>query len=677
MLSIGLILGAIRVLASSGLVGFLFGARSEAGQRTVTALMAVGGLLGLAGVASSFEASSIDELSLEWALPLGRFSVAIDPLGSIFLLLVFIVPVLASVYGLGYWRNSGHDDSGRRLGLFSGLLAASMAMIVISRDGVLFLLAWEAMALAAWFASTVDSGDREVRRAGWVYLIATHIGTLFLIAMFALWHRETGSFALGFQSGLPGGTGAPGAAGIPADAAGAIFVLALIGFGFKAGLMPLHFWLPGAHANAPSHVSAVMSGVMLKMGVYGIVRISFLLPHPATWWGGVLLGVGALTGIAGIAFAIGQGDLKRALAWSSIENIGIIAMGIGLALLGASLGRPDWTLLGLGGALLHALNHGLFKPLLFFNAGGIIHATGTHEIGRLGGLAKRMPRSAVLFVIGAVAISGLPPLNGFVSEWILYLGIFRGIGAGAAPGVEAVAIAAGALAMIGALALASFVRLTGAIFLGLPRAKAFAPPHDPPASMIAPMFLIAIACLFIGILPFATLPLLEAAVVSAALPAGGLPLASISSLVPLAWLTWLGLGLAGAVGLILALSRLLPRLRSVPEVSTWDCGYAAPTARMQYSGSSFGASLVGLFSFIVRARRRSPRLGGPFPEGAVFGEAIPDPVLDRIARPFFAFAGRYIPRIRVLQQGQTHLYVLYVLVITIVLLVAAGLGARS
>ena len=289
-------------------------------------------------------------------------------------------------------------------------------------------------------------------------------------------------------------------------------MLALIGFGFKAGLMPLHVWLPGAHANAPSHVSAVMSGVMLKMGVYGIVRMTALLPVTAVWWGGTLLAVGAITGVAGIAFAIGQHDLKRLLAYSSIENIGIIAMGLGLALLGRSQNRPDWVMLGLGGALLHVWNHGLFKSLLFFNAGAIIHAAHTRDMDRMGGLAKRMPRAMALFVVGAVAICALPPLNGFASEWLLYIGLFRTLGLGGEPGFPAAAMAAVSLAMIGALAVACFVKLFGTVFLGSPRGETADHAHDPSASMMIPMIVLAAGCVCIGLFPMIATGLLENAV---------------------------------------------------------------------------------------------------------------------------------------------------------------------
>ncbi|MFH0907788.1 MAG: proton-conducting transporter membrane subunit [bacterium] len=655
-------MAAILVLGLSGLPGCLLSSLSAAGQRMATLLMAIGSVLGLGGVAAALDAATPPSLCVPWFLPWGQFAVTIDALSALFLGLVFVVPALGSIYGLGYWKQSEHPENGHRLGVFYGLLAGSMALVAIARDGVLFLIAWEVMAIAAYFAATVDEDNPAVRRAGWVYLIATHVGTLCLIAMFALWRHATGGFALEPSQAMP------------AEVAGTIFALGVIGFGFKAGLMPLHVWLPGAHANAPSHVSAVMSGVMLKMGVYGIVRMTALLPVPTAWWGGTLLAVGALTGVAGMAFAIGQHDLKRLLAYSSIENIGIIAMGLGLALLGRYMNRPDWMLLGLGGALLHVWNHGLFKSLLFLSAGAIIHAAHTRDMDRLGGLAKRMPFVMALFLVGAVAISALPPLNGFASEWLLYVGLFRTLGLGGDPGLPVAALAAVALATIGALAVACFVKLLGTVFLGMPRSEDTARAHDPSASMLAPMTILAAGCVCIGLFPMIATPLLEdAARTWAALPG---PTMSIAAVAPLKWIAVMGLSLVVLAGALVLTLKVLPRAKVAGVAGTWDCGYAQPTMRMQYTGSSFGQTLVNLYTFILWPKNNRPAIRGMFPATAHFKSMVPDTVLDRLVLPLFDAAGRHMPRLRILQQGQTQLYLLYILIIMIVLLIAGAWGLQ-
>jgi hydrogenase-4 component B len=655
-----MILAAIIILSVSGLPACLLSAHSATGQRVAALLMSLGSILGLGGIAASFNEAVPPALCVSWFLPWGQFMISIDSISIIFLFPIFLVPALGSIYGLGYWKPSEHPDNTRQLGLFYGLLAGSMALVVIARDGVLFLIAWEAMAISAYFAATAEDDNPDVRHAGWVYLVATHAGTLCLIAMFILWHHATNSFVL------------ESAQGIPAQLAGKIFLLALIGFGFKAGLMPMHVWLPGAHANAPSHVSAVMSGVMLKMGIYGIIRMTSLLPVTSTRWGGAMLILGAVTGVAGIAFAIGQQDIKRLLAYSSIENIGIIIIGIGLALLGRSQNRPDWVMLGLGGALLHVWNHSLFKSLLFFNAGAVIHAAGTRNIDQLGGLAKRMPRVMILFVFGAVAICALPPLNGFVSEWLLYIGLFRTLGFGSQWGFLITAAATVSLAMIGALAVACFVRLLGTVFLGSARSKTADHAHDPSACMMAPMIVVALGCAGIGLFPmFATGLLENAARTWAALPDST---ASIRAVAPLGWITVMGLVFVLFTGAIVFAMKAMSRNRIVSKAGTWDCGYAQPTTRIQYTGSSFGQILVKLFTFILWPKTLWPAVGAIFPKTAYFKSIVPDTVLDRGILPLFNIAGRYLPSLRVLQQGQTHLYVLYILIMVIMLLIWGTLG---
>src|SRR5262249_47715372 len=302
-----------------------------------------------------------------------------------------------------------------KLRLFYGLLPAGMALLVIARNSILFMVGWEIMALSAFFLVTTEDRDPQVVETGWLYLVATKIATASLFALFALLHAVNGSFTL---APLNEANLAPGVAT-------AIFVFTLIGFGLKAGIMPFHVWLPSSHAIAPSHVSAIMSGVIIKMGIYGIVRIMSLVPHPPLEWGGTLLLLGSVSGVLGVVFAIAQHDLKRLLAYHSIENIGIILIGLGLSVLGRSVGRSELVALGLAGALLHVWNHGLFKALLFFSAGSVVRATHTREIDALGGLANMMPKTTLGFLLGAIAICGLPPFNGFVSELFIYIGLFR------------------------------------------------------------------------------------------------------------------------------------------------------------------------------------------------------------------------------------------------------------
>ncbi|MEK7705654.1 MAG: proton-conducting transporter membrane subunit, partial [Myxococcota bacterium] len=435
-----LLLGASALFAVSG----WFRARLAG----VVAVLAA--VTGISGTALSLTMPQPVELSFPWPVPLGRFAIGLDAMSVAFLVVVLVIPALGAVYGAGYFAPS--HPTARRTRLAYGVLPAAMIFVVVARDAMVLLVAWEVMALAAFVAISADDHEPHVRESSWVYLIATHIGTLCLIAAFAVVAKSTGDLSLRVVTGLGSG------------ATLTVAALFWVGFGMKAGLMPLHVWLPGAHANAPSHVSAVMSGVVLKMGVYGLLRMASLLPELDATAGAVLLALGATSTVLGAAFAVAQSDLKRLLAYSSIDNIGIAAMGIGLAIIGRAHGRADLVVLGIVGATLHVWNHALFKPLLFFVAGSVIHETGTRSMDRLGGLAKRLPKTSRAALIGAVALAGLPPLNGFASELVIYTGLFR-----AALVSEWAALAAPALAMGGALTLVAMLKLYGSVFLGSPR----------------------------------------------------------------------------------------------------------------------------------------------------------------------------------------------------------------
>jgi hydrogenase-4 component B len=650
---------SVVVIASSGAPGLLLSRRNVLGQWVATVLNLIGALLG--GVALVFhyrhpEASS--PIALRWGLPLGRLAIGLDDLNVIFLIPILLIPALGSVYGLSYWSQREHASNGRKLRFCWGLMTAGMALVVLSRDGVLFLVAWEVMALAAFFLVATEDDKAEVREAGWVYLVPTHVGTLCLFGFFALLWQVSGSFDL--WPTLP--------VNLSPDKAIALFSLGALGFGLKAGLIPVHVWLPGAHANAPSHVSAVLSGVLLKTGVYGLVRVAALTGSPPLWWGATLLVTGGLSALLGIAFAAGQRDLKRLLAYSSIENVGIIVLGIGLATLGRSLGRADWMVLGLGGALLHILNHSLFKPLLFMGAGGILHAARTRQLDLLGGLGQRMPISFAFFLVGVVAICGLPPLNGFVGELLLYLGLFKTVAS--ATGWGWVGLAAPALALVGAMAIASFVKLLGIAFAGHPRSVRAAQARDPDRRMLVPMGMLAGCCILIGVLPQLTVGLLDREIAAWALPHTLPTMGSLNDYVVMVWLSAIAVAIL-AVASLGVFWLLGHRLRTMPAraAGTWDCGYARPTARMQYSGSSFSQMLVELLSWIVWPRHRSvPRIHNPVAAPADFESEVPDVVLDRGLLPALGSAEEVLERVRALQRGPVQVYLLYVLGILLLLL---------
>ncbi len=655
-----LVLIATALSAASGWPGLCLSRHSPWGQRIAAVLMVAAAALGLAGAVLALQADVPPSLTVTWPLA-GRVTVTADALSAFFLVPIFLMGGLGAVYGLAYWRQADHVTNGRKLRLFWGLVVAGMALQVVAHHAMVFLFGWEIMALSAFFLIDTEDHLAEVRATGWLYLVATHVGTLTLFAMFSLMRRATGSFDL---------------APIGASQAGlglltAIFFLALLGFGLKAGLMPLHFWLPSAHANAPCHVSAIMSGVLIKMGIYGLVRITGLLPEPPLAWGGLLLILGGISGVLGVVFALAQHDLKRLLAYHSVENIGIIVMGMGLAMTGRSLGRPEWVCLGLAGCLLHVWNHALFKGLLFLSTGSIVHAVHTRVIDRLGGLAKPMPWTAGLFLVGAVAICGLPPLNGFVSELLIYLGLFRSVSLDGGRAGMAAAAGAPVLALIGALAIACFVKVYGTVFLGTARSADTCHAHEAPASMLAPMGVLAACCAAIGVLPFAVAPALDRAI------GAWTPLAAdrgmhVATLAPLSWITALAialLALAGGLGLLLR--RRMTHGPARPAC-TWDCGYARPTARIQYTASSFAQMLVDLFAWVVRPSRHGPALGNRlWAAPSRFEGHVGDPVLDRQIVPVAKSIRRWLGQSRELQQGLTQHYVLYILITVIALLVWA------
>jgi hydrogenase-4 component B len=568
-------------------------------------VLCAGAAAGVAGALLALQSPLPPEVQLPWAAPGGSFSLRVDPLSALFLLPVLIVPALGSVYGLAYYPQARLGGTARGLQLWYGLVTASMALLVTSANAILFLVAWEVMALCAFLLVLTEQEAPEARRAAYVYLASAHAGTLALFGLFALLGRLAGSYQFARMAGL-----------VPSGGlATAAFLLALGGFGLKAGLLPLHFWLPGAHAAAPSHVSALLSGVLLKTGIYGLLRVTAFFGPPPSAWGATLLLAGAASAVLGVAFALAQHDLKRLLAYHSVENIGIIAMGLGLALIGRARGDPALVLLGFGGAVLHVINHATFKALLFYGAGAVIHATGTREIDRLGGLGRAMPRAAALFLVGAAAISGLPPLNGFASEWLVFLGSLRTVlNLGPEPHPHYAVLVAPVLALVGGLAAACFVKVFGTVFLGQARAPDIGAGHEPPLQMLLPMALLAAACLLVGLLPAAILPTLAWAAAGPSRSWGGSPDHPAAALLGLTLGLW-----------VLRRSRL-PGPQ--PRAETWGCGYAHPTPRMQYTGSSFAEMLVVRFGWALFPRARVVPPQGPFPQRASFSTSFPDTVLD-------------------------------------------------
>lgn len=639
------LLWAIALIGLSGLPGLLL-KRPGPGQILSVCITACAALWGMAGALQILGGAPATRYLLDWPLPFGPSELSVDPLSALFLLPLLLAALCCSLYGLAYLPAASQPIVEKRVTLFSGLLLASMALVLVARDGLLLLIAWEMMALSSWLLLMTDQQDLQVQRAGTVYLLATHTGSMALYVFFALLKGETGSFAFPTAHSLALG----------ATVTLVMLVAALIGFGAKAGIMPLHIWLPGAHANAPSHVSALMSGIMLKVGIYGIIRaVSFFQQLPV-WFGWLVLLLGAVSAITGIALASAQRDLKRLLACSSIENIGIICIGLGMALVGIQSGDRVLAIFGLAGAFIHVINHALFKPLLFLGSGAIIHATGTRQIDRMGGLSRILPRTAPLFLVGSLAICGLPPLNGFVGELFLYFGAFSD---GMLADLPLIGFVAPILALVGGLAVITFVKLYGAVFLGVARDPELAHGHESPLAMLLPMGLLAGICLLAGIGAPLLLQLVAPAVIQYA---GVSPLlfSQVAGAVPLQQLSLLNGLLLAIILLVWLCWRFLVQRAPVAASSTWGCGYLAPTPRMQYTGSAFSEMVTGLISGLVGSQGRLSALSGAFPSSARFASVTTERILDLMIIPSLRGADWCLAWLRRMQHGHLHLYILYV-----------------
>ena len=639
------------------------------GKRRAANVLGAGGaclgcILGLLSLfADPWQSSSL--LELPWGLPLGACVIGLDPLTRIFLAPIFGLGAVCALSGAAHLSHAPPQT--HNLGAhwaFYTLLILALALVLAARDAVLFLLAWELMSLAPFFLIDLYDHDAQVREASWIYLVAAHLGGLCLIAMFGLLWTQTGSTSFEAFS----------LAAFPLSTGTALFALALAGFGAKAGIVPLHVWLPEAHPAAPSHISAMLSGAMIHAGIYGLARSLGFFGEGAVWWGWTLVGMGVCTGLGGILRALGQGELKRLLAYHSVENMGIALIGVGAGYLGTKTGNAWIAALGYGGAFFHILNHSAMKGLLFLCAGEVLQSTRTVRMGLLGGLQKRMPRTGAAFVLGATAISCLPPLNGFVGKFLLILALLRGA---MLPGVESQTALFGAiiaLTLMGGLTAAAFVKAYGISFLGEPRSDAAAQAVDPGRLNQACLLMPALACVGLALGAPWIFDLLISPAALSLFPAGMDTAAGAQAALEATSLLkhCLGLGLS-LVALFFAfrlLRALLLRLGGgTREARTWDCGYQLGTPRIQYSAASFVEPLTRLFAPIVGLTRRHAQSGEIFPSRLRCELHLSGGLLRGVFAPFFAGVRQGCDSLKVLQHGHIHIYILYILAVLAGLLV--------
>ncbi len=459
-----------------------------------------GGLFSIAGSVYGLTftiVSFLSKTSLSFSFksdtfPFVSLSFHIDMISLFFLFVITLIALFCSIYGLGYVKHYYKKYDIGALGFFYNVFILGMLVVVTADNGIFFLVAWEIMSLASFFLVIYDHKDPNNINAGYIYLVMTHVATAFIIFALLLLYKYTGSFDFEqIRSGI---------VHIPISVKNIIFILAIVGFGTKAGIIPFHIWLPSAHPAAPSHVSALMSGVMIKTGIYMMIRLflDILQPVPL-WWGLTVLVIGSISSLLGVLYALTEHDLKKLLACHSIENIGIILLGLGSALSFLSLGMPALSLLGLVAALFHTLNHATFKSLLFLSAGSVINETHTRNMEKYGGLIKYMPFTALFFLIGSMAISALPPFNGFFSEWLTFQSLFQGIAVIDFSAKWVFIVSAGALAFTGGLALACFVKAFGATFLARPRSTRISNVKESSISLHIGMGALAALSLFFGL----------------------------------------------------------------------------------------------------------------------------------------------------------------------------------
>lgn len=591
--------------------------------------------------------------------PIGTALLRLDPLASLFALVTSVGTLLTSVYSIGYMKMySGERASLSSYYFFLGLMVSSMLLLLIAQNAILFLIVWEVMSISSFFLVSFEHNKEDVRKAGLYYFIAMQIGAAFLIAAFAWTSAVSGSLDFNSFASVLGNS---------SSVSVLLFILFFIGFGTKAGFVPLHTWLPRAHPAAPTGISALMSGVMIKMGIYGILRILLISGVPDSRIAYGIFVISLVTGVYGIVNAIAQDDIKRVLAYSSIENIGIIGMGIGIAMLGLVYNNSLLLILGLLGALLHVVNHFIFKSVLFYGSGVVYSQTHTRDINKLGGLSKYLPMTSFFFLIASLAISGLPLFNGFVSEFAIYLGLARSLSFNTLSPVVAAIFGFAGLAFIGAMALLCFTKVYGICFLGMPRTDYHTTPNEKENTLLIPMGILTAFMLAIGFLPWLAIGLVKNVVMQF------IPGTSFNQFITITstfqTISLVVLAFAGLFGFFFGLRTLLLRKREVAVFKTWDCGYQVGSGRLQYTSSSFAQPFLHLVAELVPQKIHVEKEPVLFPAGASLESHTQDFSERYIFRPSIRFLNKVLNLFSWIQSGRMQQYIIYGLIFLVFLLI--------
>lgn len=631
----------------------LIASRAQSARRLAIALILAAGFAGCVAAAFGLLGQSIFRLDLSWATPF-PFSLAVDRLSAFFLLLICAVAIPVTIFAVPYFDL--HYSERRRnwtWGFFS-LFLLSMIVLVTAATGFAFLMGWELMTVVSAGLILIEGDSTERRHNVFIYLLMMHVSAAAVAACFFLF--------LPYSHGLDFGAIRASSAGISGGIRAAIFLMAFVGFGAKAGLIPLHLWLPRAHPIAPSPVSALMSGIMLKTAVYGFVRFTFDFLGGGPWWSGyVVLLLAAITGLLGILYAIAENDLKRLLAYSSVENIGIIFLGLGTSLVFLAHNAPLGAALALVAALFHVFNHALFKSLLFLGAGAISNSTHSVNLNELGGLQRRMPLTGAAVLIGCCSIAGLPLFNGFVSEWLTFRSFLAGSTLVGTKAQIILPLMVGILALIGGLAAACFVKTFGVAFLGRPRGAGAEHAEEAPFGMRLGLVLLSVGCLVIGILPGLLLrPLVTLA--QLLVPGAGVPDETLSIARVIPWTAAIVLG----TGALVALFKRRERL-----ARTWACGLPGLSSRMQYTSTVFSKPIRFVFARVYRPDRRVEQLPADqpyFPVSISYRSVRTTSYERALYRPFVEGVVSLAYRVRRLQTGNIQVYLLYIFLALVSLL---------
>lgn len=649
---------AIFLIFSGGILSFTFSRRRSLSAILGSSFCVTGSLLASWPVFLALSGTAVDSIVLE--LPLGPATLCLDAVSAFFAIPVLLIGSLSAIFSAATVRNEKYMKGG--YWFFFNLLVAAMLLLLCSANAFVFLTAWELMSVAAFFLITHRDELSTARNAGWRFLVASHIGTAALLFMFALLGSGSGSleFAKFSAGNLPEGMGS------------IIFFAALFGFGVKVGLLPLHVWLPDSYAYADAPVSAILSAAMSKMGFYGLLRVIMFLPSFMESWGWAMAIGGLFTGIFALITGMAQSDLKKVIAYSSMENAGIILMALGTFVLAVSWQQPLIAFAALAGALFHVINHSVCKGLLFFGSGAVFYGVGNRKVELMGGLAEQMPFTAITFGLASAAIAGLPPFNSFVSEFIIFLAGMKVATIGNASGLLLAVVVLAGLGLIGGLAAACFARTFGLVFLGASRSEKKHTPEDVHGLVRLPMIILSIILVLTAFLSPWLINVVATVATAIAIPAGmtfadGVELAYVVA--PLKMIACFSFGLFVLVILGWHLRNRFFSKGDVFDRGTWDCGYASPDPRIQYTSSSFSQPVVEAFSSVIRPYQFGEKVNGLFPQRASFRTDSPDSVLRYLFFPLFALINRILIPIRAFQHGRLHLYIFYIAFTLLALLV--------